>query len=52
MDLRDYFAAKAMPELLRVDLNLPYDKQNGIKWLAEFSYKIANAMMEARKNDS
>jgi hypothetical protein len=50
MDLRDYFAAKAMPELLREDLKVSFDKQKGFEWLGEFSYKIADAMIKARKN--
>jgi hypothetical protein len=51
MDLRDYFAAKALPELLRDDLKVSFDKQKGFEWLGEFSYKIADAMMKAREND-
>ena len=30
MDLRDYFAAKAMQELLRWDLNMPHSQQCGV----------------------
>jgi len=39
MDLRDYFAAKAM---LRIGVNTSYED------LAKTAYKIADAMMEAR----
>jgi hypothetical protein len=53
MDLRDYFATRAMSEMFdggwihsgeieEVDLN----------HLAKWSFKMADAMMEARKNDS
>lgn len=48
MDVRDYFAAKAMQELLRWDLAVPIEKQSGMFWLAEYSYKIADEMMKAR----
>jgi hypothetical protein len=47
MDLRDYFAAKAMQSLL---LDSNYDAP--ISDLVKLSYQIADAMMEARKNDS
>lgn len=48
-DLRDYFAAKAMQELLKWDLNVPVYKQSGLKWLGEYSYVIADQMMKARE---
>lgn len=49
MDLRDYFAAKAMQGMLtnqplRVDVMLNGDS------LAQSSYQIADAMMKARNN--
>jgi len=40
MDLRDYFAAKAM---LRIGLNTSYED------LTKTAYKIADAMMKARE---
>ena len=40
MDLRDYFAAKAMQELVN---------QVPVERIGEMSYKYADAMMEARK---
>ena len=44
MDLRDYFAAKAMQALISLpDIDMIHDAY------AELSYKIAGAMMEARK---
>jgi hypothetical protein len=46
MDLRDYFAAQALPELVKIDSDafpeLDYSD------IAEISYKYADAMMEAR----
>ena len=48
MDLRDYFAAKAMLIFIGDDICL----NNGeIKWVTSICYQIADAMMEARKND-
>jgi hypothetical protein len=48
MDLRDYFAAKAMQSILFdiKALQVSMDKT------ANLAYKFADAMMEARKNDS
>ena len=53
MDLRDYFAAKAMPVLIEDYLkdmdwetDNPYEHFNSA---IKVSYKIADAMMEARK---
>lgn len=45
MDLRDYFAAKALQSLTR---NRIIDDYNAIV-LAEDSYTLADAMMETRK---
>ena len=47
MDLRDYFAAKAMHYWLCNPIN---DIQ--IENLCKGAYQVADAMMEARKNDS
>lgn len=44
MTLRDYFAAKAMQGLLAS----PTDPASA-KTAAEFSYRVADAMLEARK---
>jgi hypothetical protein len=55
MDLRDYFAAKAMQGLLTqgesyLDLKAAsYQKDAFWQYVAEMSYTIANEMMEARK---
>ena len=45
MDLRDYFAAKAMQGILATD---PEDHEDGLLSIAIVSYKMADAMMEAR----
>ena len=48
MDLRDYFAAKAMQIFIGEEICL----NNGeIKWATSICYQIADGMMEARKND-
>ena len=46
MDLRDYFAAKAMPTVFDNSNFIFEDKD--YKETAEISYKIADAMMKAR----
>jgi len=53
MDLRDYFAAKALPVLIADylkdmdwDVDNPYEH---FKCAAEVSYRIADLMMEARE---
>ena len=49
MDLRDYFAAKAMQAIIT---RFPHD-QGGWKedYVAESAYFMADAMMEARNNN-
>lgn len=49
MDLRDYFAAKAMAALLSHPEGVA-DWAN--EQLTEWAYQIADAMMEARKKES
>ena len=44
MDLRDYFAAKAMQELMKVALDENAPKEN----VAKTAYRMADAMMKAR----
>ena len=54
MDLRDYFAAKAMQSILHVEmLELAKNDGHSINLLdvAESAYEFANVMMEAREND-
>lgn len=43
MDLRDYFAAKAMQALVSADLMTPHD------YVANDAYSYADAMLKARK---
>ena len=43
--MRDYFAAKAMTGLLTAELVGEYSNEH----VAEISYRIADAMMKARK---
>ena len=47
MDLRDYFAAKALPVLMHAD-SKPWEGHYEIH--AEQAYKFADAMMKAREN--
>ena len=51
MDLRDYFAAKAMQALVSVDLSsiqIKYDLKRS-EIISTLAYSFADAMMEARK---
>ena len=53
MDLRDYFAAQSISALLQYITNREQDLDYpDFKAIAEDSYSIADAMMEARKNDN
>ena len=50
MDLRDYFAAKAMQGLFFIYGNIKVDEGNTkVKFIAQNAYVMADAMMEARK---
>ena len=50
MDLRDYFAAKAMQTILSSEEFLVMTKlDKAIRCVADGAYKIADEMMEARK---
>ena len=57
MELRDYFAAKAMQGLLTqgeayLDLKAAsYEKNAFWEYVAEISYTLADAMMEARNDN-
>ena len=49
MDLRDYFAAKAMQAIItRCDEKSSEINEIG-NWIGDYAYEVANAMMEARK---
>ena len=53
MDLRDYFAAKALQSIItdgKLGDRLKHDDY--IKKVSEMSYEYADSMMKARENDS
>jgi hypothetical protein len=51
MDLRDYFAAKAMQTILASEEFLVVTKlDKAIRCVADGAYKIADEMMEARES--
>jgi len=61
MSLRDYFAAKAMQGVLMTCAShdgadqlerlceAPYEAGNGLRWMAERAYQLADAMLKARQ---
>ncbi len=50
MDLRDYFAAYAMSELINIFAHQPYETQEQrVDAVAKSSYVIADAMIRARE---
>lgn len=49
MDLRDYFAAKAMQGICAGRDEAGVLVHHGYKWIASESYQIADAMMKARE---
>ena len=51
MDLRDYFAAKAMQGICVSKDEAGTLVNHGYEWIASESYKIADAMMKARGDD-
>lgn len=60
-DLRDYFAAQAMPLALqeyrmcthaeKKPMDVDWGTKYGLSVVARMAYEFADAMMEARKND-
>jgi hypothetical protein len=53
MDLRDYFAAKAMQLFIKIsrdNYNHGNPSEGGFSWVSEMSYKQADAMMKARES--
>lgn len=49
MDLRDYFAAKAMQAIIgKADERSTTVEEVGL-WVGHYAYTVADAMMEARK---
>ena len=52
MNLRDYFAAKAM-QIYMLKEQTGEDHPEALDWLGALSYEVADTMMKARKeNDS
>ena len=52
MDLRDYFAAKAMQSIVSA-LTTPTGLSNADEFgVSKAAYKVADAMMQARKQDN
>ena len=49
MDLRDYFAAKAMAAIIMKADNYSTSIEEVVEWIGDYSYAVADAMMEARK---
>lgn len=52
MDLRDYFAAKAMQGLLSNPKLHEEILKMGKSWIYDSAFAIADKMMEVRKNES
>ena len=50
MDLRDYFAAKAMQGICAGKDEAGTLVHHGYEWIASESYAIADAMIKAREN--
>lgn len=48
MSLRDYFAAKSAPALLRLCQQDAHEGQDYLSYCAGLSYKMADAMLKAR----
>jgi len=49
MDLRDYFAAKAMQAYIQNSDERSISLEEVGGWIGEFAYTVADAMMEVRK---
>lgn len=50
MDLRDYFAAKAVGALLTEALRLDLESWDGtVRYAAKHAYEVADAMLKARR---
>lgn len=48
-DLKDLFAMLAMQELLRSDLQVSVENQNGQRWIAQQAYALAEVMIEEKR---
>jgi hypothetical protein len=49
MDLRDYFAAKAMQAIITKCDEKSSEIEHIDSWVGDYAYTVADAMMEARK---
>ena len=49
MSLRDYLAGQALPEVIKIAWGASTEIKELLKKSAELSYKIADAMLEARE---
>lgn len=49
MDLRDYFAAKAMEAIIGKSDDLSINIVEVDNWIGDYAYVVADAMMKARK---
>ena len=49
MDLRDYFAAKAMQAIIGKSDDVSINIVEVDNWIGDYAYVVADAMMEARK---
>jgi hypothetical protein len=50
MDLRDYFAAKAMQAIIGKSDDASLDIEEIDNWIGTYAYVVADAMMEARES--
>ena len=51
MDLRDYFAAKAMQAIITRADDKSSEIDEAVMWVGYYSYQIADAMMKARETN-
>ena len=51
MDLRDYFAAKAMQAIISTSDKQSIAVEEVGLWVGDYSYTVADAMMEARNDN-
>jgi len=49
MDLRDYFAAKAMQAIISKSDDKSIEIDEIDNWIGDYAYVVADAMMEARE---
>ena len=51
MDLRDYFAAKAMQAIIGKSDDVSINIVEVDNWIGDYAYVVANAMMKARETN-